>query len=111
MKRTWFANGQGCGWITGAKDAVKAEPVAVELLGKNIDPGQFTDMNAHFGRPLEYLGTLGGTEMIFYIGEVDDMFMPLHYFQSVWRIGSSRIFESFAPMSGRDFHFIGGVWK
>lgn len=107
----WFTDKQGCGYITNQKNALRLSGTELVLAGETLKPGDMTTISGLFCRPLEYLGTRDPKEMIFYIGSMQDMFEVKHYFQSVLWVSETRVWESFAPGSGRDFNFIGGVWK
>ncbi len=107
----WFGDTQGSGYITASKDELTVKPIGCRVVDEDLAPGAMTDMSGMFCRPLEYMGQLGENEMIFYIGEDSDLLTTKHYFQSVLWLSEKRIAESFAPNSGRDFHYINGVWK
>jgi len=111
LERVYFSDAQGSGYITASKSDVDTRPESVELGGNRIQPGQITDLNGFWRRPLEYLGLRDSAEMIFYLGEDSDLMGPRHYFQSVLWVSPTRFFEAFKPGSGRDFNFVKGEWK
>lgn len=110
---TIFSRKQGCGYIfNNTTDIDKhLQKVPVTIAGTTLQPGEFTDMLGYFCRELEYMGMMNGNEMIFHIFSVADMFDQKHYYQCIFKIAEDRIFEMFAPGSGRDHYYIKGKWK
>lgn len=111
----YFSDAQGSGYIEDSAEALPVKPVGFSIAGHRIEPGQLTDLVGFFCRPLKYLGIFGkvkeiGSQLIFYMGS-DEALFPRHYFQAIFWISETRIYEQFKPSAGRDFHFVGGVWK
>jgi len=108
-----YGDKQGCGYVTtdesGIMQSVRKQEVI--LAGEKLTPGQYTDLRGYFIRKMPYLGMLGSTEMIFYLGSYPTLFGTKHYYQCVFRIAEDRIFEMFSPISGRDHYYIKGKWK
>lgn len=112
MEFTIFSRAQGCGYIcTNKKDIDNViNPESITINSKLIEPGQLTDLDNHFSKPVKYLGIKRSTEhkeLIFELGQDSGCY----YYQSVFKITENRIFELFAYKSGRDFNYINGQWK
>lgn len=111
----YFSGAQGSGYIEDSPDALAVNKVPFCVVKHKIEPGQLTDLVGFFCRPLKYLGIFGevkriGSQLIFYMGSDEGLFQR-HYFQAVFLISRTRIYEHFSPKKGRDFNFVGGVWK
>lgn len=111
LETKYFSHGQGSGYIEASKEAVEVRAEARKLGGEVIAPNTMTTLQGHFCRELEYLGVRDKNEMIFYIGSDENLYDAKHYFQSVLWVSETRIYEHFKPQSGRDYNFVGGVWK
>lgn len=115
---TIFSDNQGAGYIHEDPNEINTELVteSVSINGKKIVPGDYTTLNGHFSRPVIYIGYLldglqSSVEMIFKIGTGNNLFATKHYYQSIYRISDTRIFEMYSHISGRDFIFKGGKWR
>jgi hypothetical protein len=113
MEWALFSKNQGSGYISGSQfemeAVIKKIPETVNL--EVIQPGMKTSLSGFFCRQLEYIGKIGKGELIFYIGNQHDLFLERHYYQSIFKISETRIFEITNPAGGRDYNFIGGKWK
>ncbi len=110
---TIFSRKQGCGYIVNEYWHIDRHMVKipVSIAGEILHPGQLTTLRGYFCRELRYAGMMNENEMIFFIGATDDLFEKKYYFQCVFKIQEDRIFELFAPGSGRDHYYINGKWK
>ncbi|MHC1707508.1 MAG: hypothetical protein AB9842_08300 [Bacteroidales bacterium] len=112
-----FSNKNGSGYIADNPDeimyAIGLETCqGVTINGKWICPGSFITLDDFFCRPLLFMGLKGDNELIFYIGKEEvDLFGEKYYYQSIFKIDESRIFEMFSPNAGSDFYFKNGKWK
>lgn len=103
----YFSHSEGSGYMEASKDSVPCHAQPITIGGEVIEPGQSTELQGFFRRPLEYLGLKDENEMIFYIGEDQG----IHYFKSIFWISETRFFIAYKPGSGRDFNFVNGAWK
>lgn len=115
-----FSNNQGCGYILSSAEELKTfeakvERKAFQVGGSWLEPDQETTLDGHLSRPVRYLGAISKEnnpiELIFFLGSTKSLFEEKHYFQCIFLVSSSRIFELFSPTAGRDFNFIKGIWK
>jgi len=108
-----FSNKQGHGYIYPDCYKINEGLREVEsvVLGTTIHPGQYTDLSGFFSRTCQYLGLFGKNEMIFYLGNDFNQFFERWYYQSVYLISETRLFEILNHKGGRDFNYINGVWK
>lgn len=106
-----FSDKQGCGYIEESKESLNISKIPVNICGQSINPGDKTNLSGYLSRDIEYMGIKDDNEMIFYLGSIGDLFSTAHYFQAIFRITETRIFEMFSHISGRDFYFIKGEWK
>jgi len=113
LRYSYYSNKQGSGWVADKYKNMKTARQKLKLAGVEYVPGKSYDMNGHFARPLRYLGVRENAdfpimkEMVFHIGQIGD----LHFFQSIYWVSETRIYEHFTPQAGRDFNFKGGKWK
>lgn len=110
---TIFSRQQGCGYIYHdyQKMTDQIVPIPVEIAGETLHPDTDTTLLDFFSRPVLFLGVKDGNEAIFHIGSEKDLFQEKHYFEVVFIITPTRIFQLYAPGSGRDFNFINQKWK
>jgi hypothetical protein len=74
-------------------------------------PGTSTSMSGYFKTSLEFCGVIDENSLVFFIGEVPDMFGKKRYYQVIHLIDEFRLFSMFSHSGGRDFNFINGKWK
>jgi hypothetical protein len=111
LTHVWYGDKQGSGYISKSRNALPVTPQTVIVAGETVKPGTHTTLSGYFCRPIEYLGVIDFKWMIFYLGSEQDLFASKHYYQEILRVSERRLWESFAPGSGRDFNYIGGEWK
>jgi len=115
MEFVLFSNKQGSGYFSLLDNEIDNEinKVDISINNQKIKVGEFINLDNFFCRDLQYLGInkKNNSEMIFFIGATNNLFEEVYYYQSIFKISESRIFELTGQGSGRDYNFIGGKWK
>lgn len=119
IKEVLFGDHEGAGYRSENFDEVDCLTVKTPVIigGQTITPNTLTDLVGFFKRKIKYVGLMIGSneaapEMIFYMGTGKaDLFGQNHYFQSIFKISETRIFQMFTDIAGRDFNLIKGEWK
>ncbi len=94
--------------ITGGDEDWRKEEV---VLGNcKLVPGGATTLDGYFSRPVIYCGIRKESELVFFLGSVQDLF-PASYYETMNILSPVRFFRMFSPNAGRDFNFVGGIWK
>lgn len=87
------------------------QAVPVTVGSETIEPNTFTTLSGYFNiLPALYVG-MRENEMIFYLGNQEDLFEHKKYYLALVKLTENRIFSMFAKGSGRDFNFVNNKWK
>lgn len=112
METVIFSDRQGSGYTCTNDQEINsiAQKLSIQVNSQTINPGEQTTLNGFFCRPLEYIGR-NETEAIFCMGNTEDLFNQVWYYQSVYIIADKRIYLIYGPNFGRDYNLINGRWK
>jgi hypothetical protein len=115
MEKVFFNNGVGQGLILSSIDNESSYigKVAVTINGKEIKPGELTDLDGFFNHPIKFSGVFieHPALLCFFLGEEKDLFNVYRYYDCYYLIDEDRLFKKYKEDSGRDFNFINGQWK
>lgn len=112
METVIFSNRQGSGYTCANDQEIYsvAQKLPIQVNGQTYNPGDKTTLNGFFCRPLEYIGSVD-SEAIFCMGNTEDLFNQVWFYQSVYIISDARIFLIYGNGFGRDYNFINNKWK
>lgn len=111
METILYSDNMGEGLILNndVEPPVKSES---PIVGDEIlIPGTFTSLSGYFAHSLKFCGVMDKNKLVFYIGESNDLFNKVKYYQVLHLISQIRLFSMFTYKGGRDFNFVNGKWK
>ncbi|MFC4262447.1 hypothetical protein ACFOWM_06145 [Ferruginibacter yonginensis] len=116
MEKVIYSSNMGLGIICEDDEPLPVNNTPINVAGEVLNVGTKTTMSGYFKKPLEYCGLLAGEEletnvMVFHIGDVQNLFKKLRYYQCIYWVEQNRLFEKYTESSGRDYKFINGIWK
>ena len=108
-----YNNKIGMGYIlppsVNINDHLQAVPVTVG--SETIQPNTETTLSGYFNiLPALYVG-MRENEMIFFLGNEEDLFESKNYYLGMIKLTEKRIFSMFSHRAGRDFNFVNNMWK
>jgi len=108
-----YSNNLGMGYVVPKSIDVNCfvDSIPVSIGGETIYPKEETTLLGYFDiNPAMYVGMIAN-EMVFYLGETNDLFETRHYFISLIKVTETRIFSMFSHHAGRDFNLVNNKWK
>ena len=117
MIRSAFFSEEGHGYIVdGDMDEIYqsiADRKEYIKHGFHFIPGKEYTLNGFFDRTVEFAGINKENEdlTVWYLGKSNTLFGDRHYFLEILMVSGTRIAIAYGPGFGRDFNFLGGVWK
>ncbi|WP_392436456.1 hypothetical protein ACF3N7_05340 [Cruoricaptor ignavus] len=115
MEQTIYAKGGGRGMVleNAEKEKDFILPKSIELHGNILKPGDYTNVDGYFIRPIRYCGIVKNsefTEMVFHAGDDGDLFGLRKFYYILYWITPERIANVFKEGTARDFHWKGDHW-
>ncbi len=108
-----YNNKIGMGYILSEDISIEKfiNPIEIEVGSEIIQPNAETTLSGYFNiKPAKYLGMIEN-EMIFYLGDENNLFEKRKFFLSLIRLSNTRIFSMFSHNAGRDYNLVNKKWK
>lgn len=115
MEKVIYSDKGGLGIISDSNENENdfIQDTSFLINGIQMNPGEKTTLFGMFEKEVKFVGSL--TEdakcMVFYLGQVNDLFESKKYYSCFYWIAENRILNKYQEYTARDFLFVNGKWK